>query len=196
MNFDDSFTIIDAEYQLGLVYLRGDGVQQNTELARKWLQRAAQKGHAEAVYALNNLPSSLITDFYPEGLVHKTSRGENVRSKSELIIADTLFHEQLEYAYEQPLIGWDGNTKYPDFTIYRYDGDIILWEHLGMLQLNDYKTKWEYKYQWYRQSGFIPGTNLFVSQDDNDGGINSQLIHHIAYKIQELVINSAANPAK
>jgi hypothetical protein len=53
--------------------------------------------------------------FYEEKLIHRTSRREMVRSKSEVIIADRLAAHGIDYTYEQPLT--IGNvTKYPDFT--------------------------------------------------------------------------------
>jgi hypothetical protein len=55
--------------------------------------------------------------FLEEGLVHRTTRGELVRSKSEVIIADMLASLGLPYGYEQPFTGPDGSVRYPDFTI-------------------------------------------------------------------------------
>jgi TPR repeat protein len=37
-----------AQYDLGLRYLTGDGVEQNKELARQWLEASAAQGHAPA----------------------------------------------------------------------------------------------------------------------------------------------------
>lgn len=67
------------------------------------------------------LPREITVDaqqrFLEEGLVHRTERGELVRSKSELVIADKLHARSVDYAYEQPLTLSNGRTKYPDFTI-------------------------------------------------------------------------------
>lgn len=46
--------------------------------------------------------------FLERGLVHRTTRGELVRSKSEVIVADLLDALGLPYAYEQPFTGSDG----------------------------------------------------------------------------------------
>ena len=52
--------------------------------------------------------------FFDEKLIHKTARGELVRSKSEVIIADALFHNGLDYQYEPEVI-LEGKVKRPDF---------------------------------------------------------------------------------
>lgn len=47
----------------------------------------------------------------------RTERGDLVRSKSELVIADKLHARAIDYAYEQRLILGEGRVRYPDFTI-------------------------------------------------------------------------------
>jgi hypothetical protein len=39
---------VSAQYELGLRYLSGNGVEQNVQLARKWLQMAADGGDSRA----------------------------------------------------------------------------------------------------------------------------------------------------
>ena len=50
--------------------------------------------------------------FHPEGLIYKTQRGEFVRSKSEVIIADTLYGMNYPYRYECALNA-SGTEYYP-----------------------------------------------------------------------------------
>ena len=72
--------------------------------------------------------------FLEEGLIHRTERGDLVRSKSELVIADKLHARGIDYAYEQPLVLPNDRTRYPDFTIADHArGVTFYWEHLGML---------------------------------------------------------------
>ena len=80
--------------------------------------------------------------YYEENLIHKTKKGDFVRSKSELIIADKLFDKGISYEYEQEFIR-DGKKKIPDFTI-TYMGEYI-WEHCGMMSNANYKKKWQDK---------------------------------------------------
>ena len=46
-----------AEYELGLRYLKGDGVEVDPAKAKEWLQKAAAQGYAKAKAALQSLPS-------------------------------------------------------------------------------------------------------------------------------------------
>lgn len=53
---------------------------------------------------------------YPERLIHKTSAGIDVRSKSEAMIVQVLHSHKIPFRYECALhIG--SITLYPDFTI-------------------------------------------------------------------------------
>jgi hypothetical protein len=83
--------------------------------------------------------------FLQEGLIHRTSKGLAVRSKSELIIAEALTNSGISFEYEKPLT-LGGQTRYPDFTIEdEISGRTIYWEHLGMLERLDYRRSWEKK---------------------------------------------------
>ena len=124
-----------------------------------------------------------ITDFknqfYEEKLIHKTKRGEMVRSKSEVIIADSLFYAGIDYSYEDDLVLNNGIIAHPDFTIYKGGQPIFYWEHLGMLQKEDYREKWDIKRKSYEENGIIEGKNLIISKDGLDGSINSQEIDRL-----------------
>ena len=121
--------------------------------------------------------------FLEKNLIHQTARGEAVRSKSEVIVADALFEKKLTYEYERALT-IDGVTRYPDFTIVDDDlGQTFYWEHLGMLWNNRYRERWEEKLDWYAKHGIRPFKNgggpngtLITSEDDHNGGISSAVI--------------------
>jgi len=81
--------------------------------------------------------------FLQSGLVHRTSSGLAVRSKSELAIAEALSHAGVTFEYEKPLT-LGGSTRYPDFTIEdEISGRTVYWEHLGLLERPDYRAHWE-----------------------------------------------------
>jgi hypothetical protein len=123
--------------------------------------------------------------FWPEGLVHRTERGEMVRSKSEAIIANILFHMELDYRYEYPIEGaLRSGIRRPDFVFLDENGHPILWEHLGMLSDPAYAQRWQVKLQWYEENGFSEGDNLFVTQDDEQGGMDSREIRSVAKLIK------------
>jgi ATP-dependent exoDNAse (exonuclease V) alpha subunit len=124
--------------------------------------------------------------FLEERLIHLTQRGDLVRSKSELIVADNLHREGVCYTYERALT-LDGALKYPDFTIDDEDSGVTYyWEHCGMLSDAKYRERWAAKQQWYRDHQILPyqegggkkGT-LIVTEDTRQGAISSQEILRI-----------------
>jgi hypothetical protein len=127
--------------------------------------------------------------FFENSLIHRTRRGETVRSKSEVIIADNLESENIRYSYEKQFAGDDGLVRYPDFTIEDDSGQLYLWEHLGMYHEENYRKNWEKKLGWYRSQGILPleegkgkrGT-LIITKDTEKGGINSDEIKKLVKK--------------
>jgi hypothetical protein len=121
--------------------------------------------------------------FLEKGLLHTTARGDVVRSKSEVILAELFITREIEYAYERKLAFADGTYRYPDFTI---DDDAtgltVYWEHLGMLGDSEYAKRWERKREWYASHGVLeaspdhpgggPAGLLVWSADDARGGLD------------------------
>jgi ATP-dependent exoDNAse (exonuclease V) alpha subunit len=98
-----------------------------------------------------------VEGFYLEkNLIHQASDGKMLRSKSELLIYQRLIDKNIFPLYEKKLV-IKGVEKLPDFTIENEDtGVVYFWEHCGMLFDNEYKQRWEEKYQWYRDNNIIP----------------------------------------
>jgi len=127
--------------------------------------------------------------FFEEGLIHRTSRNELVRSKSEVIIADRLADMDIEYLYEHPLT-IDGETKYPDFTIEDAEtGVTYYWEHCGMLHNPAYRQRWNRKLTWYHDHDILPHTEgggsrgtLIVTEETDKTGISSAAIEELIHK--------------
>lgn len=123
---------------------------------------------------LFRIPSIAKVDdkFYSDYLVYRTKRGELVRSKSEVIIANLLFDNKIRYKYEEPLdVG--GNKKRPDFTIKdKESGKEWYWEHCGMMSDYKYRKKWEDKKRLYNANGYVEGKNLIVTEEwEGDSGL-------------------------
>jgi len=156
------------------------------------LRRYASDKHSDIARRLTNLfsppkPIALDVDgverFLEDGLIHRTKRGDLVRSKSEVIIANELLAQGIDrYEYEAPLRLSDGKIRYPDFTIVDDDtGERYYWEHLGLLHNPEYKARWNQKLEVYRDACILPyeegggkaGT-LIVSYDDDRGGIDAK----------------------
>ncbi|MDD6794468.1 MAG: AAA family ATPase [Clostridiaceae bacterium] len=116
--------------------------------------------------------------YYENRLIHKTAKGDMVRSKSEVIIADCLYHNNIEYKYEES-IELEGNRLLPDFIIIDDDTDEqYIWEHCGMMDDEKYKARWNNKKAIYEKNGYIEGENLIVTYDEH-GTIDSQKIQKI-----------------
>ena len=117
--------------------------------------------------------------FFDDKLIHKTARGELVRSKSEVIIADALFHNNLDYQYEPELV-LEGKVKRPDFKIIDADtGDVWYWEHCGMLSDAKYAKRWADKEKFYAKNGIIRGQNLIVTEEYDGEGLDSHKINEM-----------------
>jgi hypothetical protein len=154
------------------------------------LKEFASPERGETASRLTNLfgpptPVSIKNTFLEENLIHRTQRGDLVRSKSEVIIADMLHGKGLDYAYERKLTSIDGNSwRYPDFTIEDAEsGETVYWEHLGLLGDTGYRRRWERKLKWYRDQRILRVdesgervANLLVTEDDPQGGIDSAAI--------------------
>jgi len=123
---------------------------------------------------------------FNERLIHRTVRGEMVRSKSELVIANHLHGEGIEYQYERPLER-NGDRKLPDFTYVSPAGDEIVREHLGLLHQADYAHAWESKKKWYSANGFTEDQNLFWTADDRKGGLDSTTVAAVAAKLKAVL---------
>lgn len=101
-----------------------------------------------------------------ETLKYKTASGILVRSKSEKLIADFLYRKGIPFKYELPL-EIEGKILYPDFTIIKRKGEIILWEHLGLTDNNNYFLNAINKIQQYRKAGFKVHKNLICTLEDD-----------------------------
>lgn len=123
------------------------------EYARRWLAVSYKGKHFEA-----GVPDL------------RTAKGERVRSKSEVIIADTLGRLGIPYKYECPLKLTDGGRSvYPDFTcLDLHTRKELLWEHLGMMDNPVYASLAVKKLSSYLQCGYVPGKNLIISMESSE----------------------------
>ncbi|CAJ6802811.1 AAA ATPase [Burkholderia pseudomallei] len=125
---------------------------------------------------------------FAEHLIHRTEKGHLVRSKSELVIANMLFQLGIPYEYERVCDGTAAPGRLrPDFSFVAADGDLIIWEHLGMLSRPDYKRGWDWKREWYACNGFVEGRTLFTSTEDAQNGLDSARLRETADAIKALI---------
>lgn len=103
-------------------------------------------------------------DYYDEVKTYKSLKGDRMRSKSEVIIADTLVKNDIPYLYEKPLKLNDGSTMLPDFTLLDMKTrQEIFWEHLGMMDDAIYSEHATEKIQKYMKNGIFPSDRLILT---------------------------------
>ncbi len=111
--------------------------------------------------------------------VHYTSRGERVRSKSEVMIADALDRAGIPYKYERPL-QLEISVIHPDFTILRpEDRSEIYWEHLGMMDDPAYCLSAIQRIRLYEAGGLFPGISLILTMELSNVPINLAVINQM-----------------
>lgn len=105
-----------------------------------------------------------------------TMRGERVRSKSEMIIADRLYANGIPYRYECPLkVG--NMVIHPDFSMLRVsDGKVIYHEHCGMMDDPAYADEMVSRVNAYNQAGIIQGDRLTFSFESASAPLDVRLI--------------------
>ena len=120
-----------------------------------------------------------------------TENGEQVRSKSELIIANSLKAAGVPYRYEFPLL-MDRNANDPDFPDYdfcRLHPDFyclnlrtrreFAWEHFGMMDDLEYAARAAEKIQLYQENGFFPGKNLIITMETSKKPLSSKVLKNL-----------------
>lgn len=108
-----------------------------------------------------------------------SERGERVRSKSEVIIANFLSHAGIPYRYECPVYLKD-KTFYPDFTILdvKHRKELYL-EHFGMMDDPDYANLFVRKIQVYQENGIYPGEQLLMTFETKQRTLNTMLLKQL-----------------
>ena len=94
-------------------------------------------------------------DKYQLKRIYKTIDGNDVRSKSEVIICNLLYNAGIRYKYEEALEYEPGKIINPDFTIMLSNGKKVYWEHVGMLGNEKYDSDWSHKMEIYEK--YYPG---------------------------------------
>ncbi|MBU3214780.1 AAA family ATPase [Clostridium estertheticum] len=170
-----------------LIVLSDLSIQELVQYANDWYSDTKQR-----YTDLFEVPNIIEIEFskqkryFEEKLIHKTIRGEMVRSKSEVIVANILDKMKIEYIYEESL-NVSGKTYIPDFTL-RYKGKTAYLEHLGMLRDKSYKKHWDEKRANYESVGISETLgNLIITEDGLDGSLDAMLI---GSKIQTWIKNS------
>lgn len=119
-----------------------------------------------------------------------TDKGEQVRSKAEVLIANALKAADIPYRYEFPInlninAGLPSHTEdiqtfHPDFYCLNLrTRKEYIWEHFGMMNDTDYSARAAEKLLLYQQNGYFPGKNLIITMETSKTKTSSMELNQI-----------------
>ncbi len=120
-----------------------------------------------------------------------TAKHERVRSKSELIIADTLYRHGVHYRYEFPLTLHrnpqadsaarnDSITLCPDFLCLNLrTRRQLYWEHFGLMSDPDYAEQAVSKLRLYTMNNLLPGRDLILTMETQNEALSTQVVENL-----------------
>ena len=109
-----------------------------------------------------------------------TDKGERVRSKSEILIANALKKHHIPYRYEYPL-GLKGDiTLHPDFTVLNVKKrQELYWEHFGRMDDEKYARGAANKMKTYIENGIIPNIDLITTYETKEHPLDYETIEKV-----------------
>ena len=119
-----------------------------------------------------------------------TDNKEQVRSKTEVLIANALKAAGVPYRYEFPVklnlnAGLPSHTEniqtfHPDFYCLNLrTRKEYIWEHFGMMDEAEYSTRAAEKIILYQQNGYFPGKNLIITMETSKTKPSSMELNQI-----------------
>ena len=115
-----------------------------------------------------------------------TDNNEQVRSKSEVIIANALKAAGVPYRYEFPLAVDRNAATNGDLDICQLHPDFyclnlrtrqeFAWEHFGMMDDPAYAARATEKLELYAENGFFPGKNLIITMETSGTPLSSKFL--------------------
>ena len=137
-------------------------------------------------FALNWAQAPYIkSDYKPEMKIYPTKKGDMVRSKSEVILADMYLDMGIPYRYEQ-VIKLGKDTFSPDFTLLdKKRRKEIYHEHFGRMDDPVYRERNLKKIDDYRRNGIFFGKNL-IATFEGDGAVLN--MHDVREMITEIFL--------
>ncbi len=112
-------------------------------------------------------------EYKSEEKIYPTKKGEMVRSKSEVMLADMYYELGIPYRYEAELRLGNSKTTYPDFTILDVSKrQEIYHEHMGLLDDEEYRYHNLRKIEEYRKNNIFMGKNLIITHESSGCPLN------------------------
>ena len=116
-----------------------------------------------------------------DSTAYTTIRGELVRSKSEVLIADALARYCIPYHYEFPLqlrrTSGEIATLHPDFLCLNVrTRSEFYWEHFGLMDNPEYANNAAGKLRLYTENGILAGRNLIITMETQSEPLSTRII--------------------
>ena len=112
-------------------------------------------------------------EYRSEEKVYSTKKGDMVRSKSEVLLADMYYELGIPYRYEAALRLNNSRMVYPDFTVLDVaNRREIYHEHMGLLDDEEYRYHNLRKIEEYRKNDIFAGKNLFITHEASGCPLN------------------------
>lgn len=122
-------------------------------------------------------------EFRADAPEYYTDKGERVRSKSEILIANALNKYNIPYRYEYPLYLKGYGTIYPDFTVLNVRSrKEYYWEHMGMMDDSEYLEGALHRIDMYEKNDIFPGDKLILSHETLKYPLNSRNIEKLIFQ--------------
>lgn len=144
-------------------------IMTNEEYARSW--------QAET-YIRKGFDPKDTTEYY-------TQKGERVRSKSEVTIANAMNALGIPYKYERPLVLYNGKLIiHPDFTVLnKRTREEFYWEHAGKIDEEAYARRFVLRVKYYTDNGIFTGDKLLLTFESENMPLSTKdldafLKHH------------------
>lgn len=116
---------------------------------------------------------------HAENLKYRSSSGNLVRSKSEMMIDMFLHVHNIPFRYESAL-QLDHTIIYPDFTIrHPKTGDFYYWEHFGLMDNSSYAQNASLKLRTYISNGIIPDIQLITTYETQAHPLSTEAIEKL-----------------
>ena len=116
--------------------------------------------------------------FDPNDPEYYTDKGERVRSKSEILIANALKKHKIPYRFEYPYqFEPYSKTKHPDFTVLNVRRrKEYIWEHMGKMDDEGYRNYALNRIIDFEKHGIFPGDRLILTHETLNNPLSSKII--------------------
>ena len=110
----------------------------------------------------------------------KTARGETVKSKSEIIIADRLDRAGIPYIYEISFSFVEYRMRYPDvFILNKRTRKEYVWEHQGKMDDKKYCLDSQLKLEQFAKNGYLLGKNLIFTYEGSERSLSTEYVDEL-----------------